>query len=228
MKKATTLLAAFLAAAALVTGCSSNENNGSAEVKRVDTVSVIDLEKLNDGNSFQISYYYDTDRVREISGKLSRNLVKNKEDAFILVRELADIIGCTDPLNELEFSAMEIRDGGWIYVFDQYYNAVPVRKGSVSILTDADGNTTHLYNNFIENVNIATEPKISAEEAAKLAMEKYGCDTKDEPKLVIIETGRESIYLTWDVKLKRSNYPDEAYIDALNGTVQAEDGPIID
>lgn len=228
MKKLNALFAAAIAAAAITAGCSSDGGEGSAPVPKVKTVSVIDIEKLNDGKALNIAYYYGSDRVREIEGRLSKTPVNNKDDALTVIRELADIIGCKDPLNELEYSKMNSNDGGWVYVFDQYYRGVPVRDGSVSVSADSGGNTTRLYNDFIENVNVATEPKLSAEEALKLAKEKYGCDTKGEPELVIIQTGRESIYLTWDIKLKSGNYPDETFLDANNGAVCAENGPIPD
>ena len=228
MKKLTALLAAVAAICTIAVGCSSGGTGSSKPVPRVKTISELDIAKLNGGQMPITSYYYDTDRIREIEGKVSSRSVNNKDDALTVVRELADIIGCHDPLGELRYSVTNPCDGGFTYVFEQYYRDIPVRDGSVSISADADGTTTRLNNCFIENVNLATEPKISADDALKLAKEKYGCDTKDEPALIIIETGRYSIYLTWDVKLDRSNYPDEVFIDALNGTVQAENGPIDD
>ena len=228
MKRLTALLAAAAAAGTIAVGCSSGGTDSSAPVPRVRTVSELDIAKLNGGDMPPTSYYYDSDRIREIDGRVSSTLVKNKDDALTVIRELADIIGCHDPLNELKYSEMNLLDGGFNYVFEQYYRDIPVRRGYVSIAADADGNTTRLHNYFIENVNIATEPKISAEDAVKLAKNKYSCDTKDEPELIIIQTGKDGIYLTWDVKLDRNNYPDEAYIDAQVGAVRAEDGPIED
>ena len=224
MKKLTALLVAVAAACTIAAGCASEGTDSSAPVPRVNTVSELDIAKLNGGNMPRTSYYYGTDRIREIDGKVSNTLVNNKDDALTVVRELADIIGCHDPLGELKYSMTNPMDGGFNYVFEQYYSDIPVRKGYVSIAADADGNTTRLYNGYIENVNIATEPKISAGDAVKLAKRKYSCDTKDEPELIIIQ-GRDDIYLTWDVKLNRNNYPDEAYIDAHNGAVRAENGP---
>ncbi|MDO4862562.1 MAG: hypothetical protein Q4A05_00225 [Ruminococcus sp.] len=228
MKRLTALLAAVAAAGVIAVGCSSGSNDSNEPVPRVKTVSVDDIARLNGGQMPPTSYYYDTDRVREIEGKVSSTPVNNKDDALTVIRELADIIGCDDPQGELRYSETNPCDGGFNYVFEQYYRDVPVRRGSVSIAADEDGNTTRLYNSYIENVNIATEPKISADDAVKLAKRKYSCDTRDEPELIIIETGRNSIYLTWDAKLDRSNYPDEAFIDAQSGTVLVEDGPVED
>jgi hypothetical protein len=48
---------------------------------------------------------------------------------------------------------------------------------------------------------------------------------REDPKLLVYYIDKK-VKLVWDVKLRRSDYPDEVFIDAFNGDIVAEDGPI--
>lgn len=226
MKKLPFLFCFTILACMVSTGCSSkNSPESSEKVTNVKAVSFDDIVRLNDGKMLDVTYYYDTKRVKELNGRLSSTPVKNKDDAMTVIRELSDIIGCKEPLNELEYSEMKLNDNIFAYVFDQYYNDIPVKDGKVSVSADASGVTTRLINSYVDVDDIDTKPKISEESAVKIAREKYSCNTKGEPELMIMEVSR-GVSLVWNIKLDRSKYPDETFIDAENGIIRAEDGPL--
>jgi Zn-dependent metalloprotease len=219
------LIAAALSAGIIVAGCSSN--NSSESSKTVKALTVSDLTELNGGKAPVIEYYHNEKRIMQIDGKLSNTQIHRNSDAVDVLCELADIIGCSDPENELKLKVVNTGNPGFIYVFDQYYKDIPVRDGSVAISVDSEGNTTRLLNRFVDGINVETKPKLSAEEASGKAKEKYSCELRDEPELLIISSDR-GVSLVWDIKLKRGNYPDETFLDANSGYVVAEDGPIPD
>ena len=57
------------------------------------------------------------------------------------------------------------------------------------------------------------------------AEKKYNAKNREDPKLLVYYIDKK-VKLVWDVKLRRSDYPDEVFVDAFNGDIVAEDGPI--
>ena len=225
MIRTTALLTAALAACVIAAGCSSESTDSSPS--KAERTKISELAGLNGGQMPVISYQRGSDRVSEIEGRLSETKVNNKDDAMTVICELADIIGCSDPVNELRYDSLISDGNGWIYEFGQYYKGVPVRNGSVSVSADADGNTSRLISDYVEGVAINTEPKLTAEEAKEAAKKRYSCETNGEPTLLIISNSN-GVFLTWDVHLNRGSYPDETYIEANGCWVVAENGPIDD
>lgn len=223
MKRTIAMIAAVLSAGIIAAGCSSVETSSTSETAE-PCLTLSDLTDLNGGSVPDIEYYYGTDRVRQIDGRVSGRQVHSEDDALTVIKELENIIGCNTTAGELRFRVRNPGDPGYIYVFDQYYEGVPV-DGSVALSVDENGDTTRLLNRFVTGIDIDTKPGISAEEAASDAAGKYGCETVGEPELVIICMDGGA-HLTWDVKLKSTGYPDEVFIDAENGSILAENGPI--
>lgn len=217
------LISAFSAALLILTGCSSKSS--SSEKYKVKTLTVSDIKDLNGGKEPEIEYAYNSDRIDVITGdKLSNVVVKNEADAMGALKEFADIMGSSDPENELRFNEKHQINGGYYYNFDQFYNGMIVN-GSAQLSVDHEGNVTRVSNNYISGIDISTEPKYSAEFAANFAERNYDAKISGEPELMVYSLdGR--IRPVWLVHLESSSYPDKLYIDAINGTLASEDGPI--
>ena len=82
-----------------------------------------------------------------------------------------------------------------------------------------------MLNRYIPDIDISVEPELSAEDAAKKAEKKYNAKNREDPKLLVYYIDKK-VKLVWDVKLRRSDYPDEVFVDAFNGDIVAEDGPV--
>jgi len=220
-KRYIVMAAAVLSAVITVCGCSLE----SADEKEiVTTLSMSDLETLNGGKMPEIQYYYDSDRISLVYGKVSDTKVNNKDDALYVFKELSGLLNISDAESDLRFSVKNPNKGGGIYVFDQYYKDIPTN-GSISLSVDSEGNTTRLLNRYIPDIDISVEPELSAEDAAKKAEKKYNAKNREDPKLLVYYIDKK-VKLVWDVKLRRSDYPDEVFVDAFNGDIVAEDGPI--
>jgi len=223
MKKAIAMITAVISAGIIAAGCSSNETSSTSETA-VPCLTLSDLNDLNGGSLPDIEYYYGTNRIRQIDGKVSGRQVRSEEDALTVIKELENIIGCECAAEELRFKVKNPGNPGYIYVFDQYYEDIPV-EGSVALSVDENGDTTRLLNRFITGIDIDTKPDISAKDAAGEAADIYRCETDGEPNLVIIYTEGDA-RLTWDIMLKKSGYPNEVYMSAKSGDILAENGPI--
>ena len=98
------LIAAALSAGIIISGCSSNNSSGTS--KTVKALTVSDLTELNGGKEPVIEYYHNEKRIMQIDGKLSNTQIHRNSDAVDVLCELADIIGCSDPENELKLKVV--------------------------------------------------------------------------------------------------------------------------
>lgn len=218
-KRYIVIAAAVLSLGIAVCGCSLESSD-----ENVTLISMSDLEALNGGKMPEIQYYYDSDRISLVYGKVSDTKVNNKDDALYVFKELSGLLNISDAESDLRFSVRNPNKGGGIYVFDQYYKDVPTN-GSIALSVDSVGNTTRLLNRYIPDIDISVEPELSAEDAAKKAENRYSAKSCEDPKLLVYYIDKK-VKLVWDVKLRRSDYPDEVFVDAFNGDIVAEDGPI--
>ena len=221
----TKLTAALLAASLLASGCSS-KSESSSETESVKPLAISDLKDLNDGESPEIEYDPVSGGVRSIEGKVSTIKVGDEDDVAEALEELADIIGISAPDNELRFRIRNSGKDEFTYCFDQYYKDVHTF-GTVALSVDKDGNVTRLLNRYVPNIDIDVTPNITGEQAVNIAKSKYEAGIDGEPELTLIRSGK-NFTLVWHIYLTDIFYPDEVYINAKNGNIDSESGPIPD
>ncbi len=186
-------------------------------------ITMEDLEKIN-GDNLEIKYSSDG-RIDSIDGELAYFSITDKDKAykaFMGIAELLDIENTEDFVYD-ETASHENPNGLNVYYFQQYYKGIKIYGAYVQITVNPQHTEwTSTYSNYIPNLDIDTEPKISREEAVKLAEEKYDTEVYGEPELVIFEGN-----LAWDMDLSDSETT-RIIMQADNGTILYEEEIIVD
>ena len=152
--------------------------------------SVIDIENMNEGEYFDVSYNGDMTQIISIDGKFSEIEIDNADDALDAIQSIHTIVGLRDPYNELEIIARNVDEYGAEYAFQQYYLGYEVYGRRVTVSADSDGVTDSLssgaYATYkLDQVDMTTS--ITAEEACANAENYYSGDCSadiDTTKLV--------------------------------------------
>lgn len=108
------------------------------------------------------------------------------------------------------------------YRFKQSYNGLPVYRSDVIVGVDeSDDRTISLDVSwfFVSELDIDTDPQVSAEKLADIVNDRYSCGIRSEPELVIYK-GR----LAWSILLDKIA-PDSVILDADNGSELFADYP---
>ncbi len=157
--------------------------------------------------------YYDTGR-----GEL-----KSEADAEALAR---DFLTENAGLFKIDMSALKVKRlrqnkkfGYWDIEYIQTYNGIPVYRGEVGITLSNNSIIKSLGNNFYPDINISIEPKITKEEAIRIAEnEVKGYRRVESVELYILpqmKDGKLEYRLTWRTYFKGAYF----FIDAVNGEI---------
>ncbi len=139
--------------------------------------SVVDVENMNEGKEFDISYNEDKTQVVSIEGKYSEITVDNTDDALDVVQSIHTIVGIKNPYDELKILTNNSDEYGAEYTFVQMYNGYEVYSRRITISVDADGVTDFLGSGVyatskLESVN--TNKGVSQDAAEQTAQAHFG------------------------------------------------------
>lgn len=179
-----------------------------------------------------LSYYTnDLGYLRRVTGSISDIIVDSPDEAMFALFGVQELMGMTDLYSEVVPAEITKADCMYIYNFTQVYNGVPVSGSSISVVTDATGNTIGLISSYVP-IDISTTPAISSE-AALASVQHNGIVS--EPQLTIwVADGVAK--LVWVIRYEDTNGdPKFSYIDAQTGSValqgdisQGMDGTTVD
>lgn len=110
-----------------------------------DDYSVMDLNKLNEGKSFDVTYNADRDYVTTIRGRFSEVKVNSVESALQAITNVRSIIGIRNPSYDLVWSTTNYDEENLYYSFERYWNGFRVYGLSLTVAANrATGETTYL------------------------------------------------------------------------------------
>lgn len=143
----------------------------------IENSSVVDIQNMNEGREYDISFNENKNRVTSIEGTYSDIIVENADDALDVVQSIHTIIGVNNPYEELEVASVSYDEYGAEYTFSQSYTEYEVyaRRLTVSVneqgITDFFGSGTY-PTSLLENVDFGVVlPKEAAE---AIAVEHFG------------------------------------------------------
>ncbi len=221
MKKFLLILSVLIMVVSVV----SCKKDKSVEEKKDTDYTIItmeDLEKIN-GDNLEIKYN-SNGRIDSIDGEFAYFPITDKDKAYEAFMGIVDFmhINPEDFVYD-ETASHENPNGLNVYYFQQYYKGIKIYGAYIQITVNPKHTErTYLQSTYIPNLDIDTEPKISSEEAVKLAEEKYDTEVYSESELVIFEGN-----LAWDMDLSDSE-TSRIIMQADNGTILYEEEMIID
>ncbi len=199
---------------------SKSKRNESIEVKKF---------KTKYGPNWTVKWHGDRNIPRRISGKhdLGR-VIKDKDDAEAVAKEIItdskDLLGIDD-IADLKLKRVYEDKFGFIIEYEQLYKGIPVYRGEVRI-TLGKNIFEGIGNNFYPDINISTTPKITREEAVRVAVQNtklnltanQTSEITNSTYLYIVPISNENktvYHLTWRVTFKGAYF----FIDAYDGKI---------
>ena len=216
----------FLLIAALLccTGCADQTEQAASEPGAV-TVPVMELtlpQQLTESDlirqGVEITYADDFlgRRIRDIDGDFAGFPIENDTDAMKAVASLSDLLGCKDVYDELRIYRKSEDSDFCHYFFVQYYKGLPINSHRTNLHVRADSKRViDLQNSYFPDLDLNTEPDVSAEAAKKAASASLPGSEFGTPELIILVHGNTP-QLVWNFLGTKG---EEVQTDAHTGKV---------
>ena len=103
---------------------------------------------------------------------LNQGEVANKDDAErlskVFIGENKDLLNI-DNISNLELSSVDNGNDEWYVRYQQFYEGIPVHNGRVSLTISDKGEIKSLGSDFYSNIDVDVIPKLSKNDAIKIA-----------------------------------------------------------
>lgn len=209
------LFTAAAAALLLLTGCTEGSSSGQAirftgEMPAQLTRS--DLDRM------QVQYTEEDGSITEIKGAFVSFPVETGEDAFRALASVSELFGIRDLSSEMRLVYSTDSSSACNYFFAQYVGDVPVAGIRTVLYADPGSHAVRrIHNSYLPDLQIDTEPKLSAKDARNKAEEICKADAEGKPELLII-IWQSTPTLVWYVETDGAA-PSAVYLDAQSGEV---------
>lgn len=130
-----------------------------------------------------------------------------------------------DILSNLELSNVDKGNEEWYVSYQQQYKSIPVHNGRVSVTISDKGEIKSLGSDFYPNIDVDAIPKLSKNDALKIAKRDVIYSTEDDEIVLTIfpEMKNETLnyHLTWIVPLTSENplWGKMFFVDAIDGEI---------
>lgn len=167
-----------------------------------------------DKENVELEYDLVNGRLKQISGRFSRQLVLNENDALSVLISVRGLF----KIQSFEY-CLELHDNSSdeteTYILRQLWNGISVDDGVFSIVTSKTGEIKLIRGVYIDNIKIAEnlDNAISAEECIQLYPE---LEKMKSGELCIIKT-KEKYEVAW--KFMPNNMGSIYYINAMDGSL---------
>ena len=192
-----------------------------------------DLEKMNEGSYYPLDVQStDNGVVYSIDGKFSNILVTDEKSALNSLYGVKELLGMTDPQNELELdyiydsSVSDYKS----YFFNQVYQGIWVYGRNVTVVARDYGDTMSLDSSYIGLKNISVDPTLSETEIeekydsndAELVVYTYD-EFESNPTLAyVFDSGSETYVVSAEtgdtIQIVENTVTEEDTADALTDT----------
>lgn len=203
------------------TGCAAKSEQAGAPAAPMTELTrpkqLTESELIDRGIQFTYTIGPLGKSIDNIEGDFTGKPVENDEDAMQAIAAISDLLGCKDVYDELRLYTVTSSGGLTHYYFQQNYNGIPINSHRTNLhVRDESHRIIFLQNSFFPDIELNTDPDISAKDAKKTA-EKAVPDRKftEKPQLEITVNG-EAAFLIWDFE---SDDGGTAKIDAHTGEV---------
>ena len=203
------------------TGCAAKSEQAGAPAAPMTELTrpkqLTESELIDRGIQFTYTIGPLGKSIDNIEGDFTGKPVENDEDAMQAIAAISDLLGCKDVYDELRLYTVTSSGGLTHYYFQQNYNGIPINSHRTNLhVRDESHRIIFLQNSFFPDIELNTDPDISAKDAKKTA-EKAVPDRKfnEKPQLEITVNG-DAAFLIWDFE---SDDGGTAKIDAHTGEV---------
>lgn len=176
------------------------------------------------------AYYTEVDGIvmLEDFGELLPFKIRRPKQAQLAIAAFSEVLGIADVRNDLRYaplprtlSTTAFGTVGHYYIFEQYYEDIPVDGGSILLFADNKNLLTELYSTYVRDISLeTTEPKLTAEEAERIAAKHELNETsrEHETELVVASDAERGAVLAWRVYFD-TLLSDAVCVDACTGEI---------
>jgi bacillolysin/thermolysin len=180
---------------------------------------------LAGGQQALIRWDVDTGVPAFITGRITPPAAASPQDAALSFFEAnKDVFRMNKPSAEFILARSEGDSLGMTHMhMAQVYQGVPVYAAGMAVHFNADGTIAAVNGRYVPEINISTDPQVTAEKAVSLTQETYGTDVAssslEPPQLVVWAPGGQEALLAWKVTLAADDPPMRliSFIDAHSG-----------
>lgn len=208
------LFTAAAAALLLLTGCTE----GSSDPGICFTGEMPAQLTRSDLDRMQVQYTEEDGSITEIKGAFVSFPIESSEDAFRALASVSELFGINDFGSEMRLVYSTDSTSACNYFFAQYVGDVPVAGIRTVLYADPVSHAVRrVHNSYLPDLQIDTEPKLSAKDARNKAEEICKADAEGKPELLII-IWQSTPTLVWYVETDGAA-PSAVYLDAQSGEV---------
>lgn len=185
-------------------------------IEDLDSLELLYL--YNDGDPEDLEVYLNEEGyISYISGSFSDFVVESPEEAILALYGIKSLMGIVSPQEELKWVSTSKDAYGTSFRFKQVCNEVPVYGIDIVVSVDSTGKTSSLYSSFVADIQIDTNPSVSAIAAIDILSEQgyscsEGCDLT-----VFIDNWEPK--LAWSVNAMYENGCYTVLLDAQSGSI---------
>jgi Zn-dependent metalloprotease len=214
-------------------GISNSVNSQSAPLSKVNTgqqerptiappnpalLPYVEALAAQSETPLAVSWSSRTNTPSSMYGELSA--VYSKASLAAATQFLADnavLLGVSD-LQELKLQREFNSPMGQHYVFQQQYQGLPVFGAQAAVHFNQQGQVVAVTNSYLPNVNVTTEPTVSASQAIDITRRQtLANDLGQATSELLIYPTTDSYALAWHVTIPTNRRTWEMFIDAQNG-----------
>lgn len=148
--------------------------------------------------------------------------VADEAAAWSLMEKIGPSLGISDPRGELSDPDEQEGLGITYYRFDQSYQGIPVYGRDVVVAADEGGDVLGVTGNYLLLSEIATDPQVSAQDAAEVARAGDAGVEARSGSLCVYSLGENEPTLAWQVETWGEMGQRLVFVSALDGSVVAE------
>ena len=207
---------------AMLLCCSGCARNSAPDSSVSETTPVIRAELPQQLTAAELEQqgivleYDSDDRIKDIDGDFAGFPIENDTDAMQAVASLSDLLGCKDVYDELRIYRKSEDPDFCHYFFVQYYKGIPINSHRTNLHVRADSKRViDLQNSYFPDLDLNTEPDVSAEAAKEAASASLPGSEFGTPELIILVHGNTP-QLVWNFLGTKG---EEVQTDAHTGKV---------
>ena len=194
----------------------------------IEDLSVADLNQMNKEDEDYEVEINDYGYLENVMGQFSDVKVTSYESALYSLYSVKSAMGITDPFSELKPYDTKTDESGCIFKFTQTYKGIPVFGSRVVVSSDTEGRTDFFLSDYFPvDEKVELEPKLSYEEAAQKAKDKYpGIRIISEIPAYYILNYYGQCDLVWEICFSMDSEQNGLEVGEYRALIDATDGEV--
>lgn len=184
----------------------------------VNLDGVVDMYDCCTLQNFLLNKSMPVRNMSQYEENFSDKEISNEKEATAILFEKQSSLGLSQDGVKLVFDHQDTIDGCDFYHYNMTYHDIPVYDKKIVVSADQNDNPYLIIGNCSEIESVSTVPKISEEEAIKIANENVKADVFSSAELILFK--RENKF---DLMYKLSTIRFDVFVDAQNGRCEIVD-----